>query len=268
MTTTRAVILARGLGTRMRKEGDAALTAEQQAAADAGVKAMMPIGRPFLDHSLSALADAGITEACLVIGPEHQGIRDYYADLPTSRISVTWAIQEKPLGTADAVAAAELFAGDESFVVLNGDNYYGPEALRAAVTTEAPAVVGFSRSGLVEHGNIPAERIAAFALLDVDPAGALVDIVEKPSPDLVEAHGPDPLVSMNCLAFTPRVFEACRNIAPSARGELEIVDAIRWLVAAGERVGVPRVDEGVLDLSSRGDVESVTQALRGREVTL
>ena len=102
----------------------------------------------------------------------------------------------------------------------------------------------------------------------VDPAGALVDIVEKPSPDLVEAHGPDPLVSMNCLAFTPRVFEACRNIAPSARGELEIVDAIRWLVAAGERVGVPRVDGGVLDLSSRGDVESVTQALRGREVTL
>lgn len=268
MTTTRAVILARGLGTRMRRGADADLTPEQQRAADQGMKAMMPIGRPFLDHALSALADAGITEACLVIGPEHQGVRDYYADLPTERISVTWAIQAEPRGTADAVAAAEGFTGDQPFLVLNGDNYYAAEALAAAVASPTPAVVGFSRSGLVAHGNIPAERIAAFALLDVTADGTLVDIIEKPAPEVVGAYGPDPMVSMNCLAFGPSVYDACRAIEPSVRGELEIVDAIRWLVAAGEAVHVPRVDAGVLDLSSRGDVAAVTEALEHHEVRL
>ncbi len=77
---TRAIILARGLGTRMREraQGGAAMDAAQAEAADRGVKAMIPIGRPFLDYVLSALADAGYTEACLVIGPEHDAIRDYY----------------------------------------------------------------------------------------------------------------------------------------------------------------------------------------------
>ncbi len=61
-----------------RNDADAALDAGQAAAADAGVKAMIPFGRPFLDYLLSALADAGLTEICLVIGPEHRAIRDHY----------------------------------------------------------------------------------------------------------------------------------------------------------------------------------------------
>ncbi|WP_353066467.1 hypothetical protein [Arcanobacterium hippocoleae] len=70
----KVVVLARGLGTRMRKAAAGAeLTGAQAEAASLGAKAMMPIGRPFLDHCLHAYADAGITEACLVIGPEHQG---------------------------------------------------------------------------------------------------------------------------------------------------------------------------------------------------
>ena len=63
ITTTRAVILARGLGTRMRKTDDAAsLSPAQAAAADTGVKGMIPIGRPFMDFLISALADAGLTD--------------------------------------------------------------------------------------------------------------------------------------------------------------------------------------------------------------
>src|SRR5262245_54354599 len=75
---TRAIILARGLGTRMREraQAGAAVDAAQAEAADRGVKAMIPIGRPFLDYVLSALADAGYTDACLVIGPEHDAIRE------------------------------------------------------------------------------------------------------------------------------------------------------------------------------------------------
>ena len=108
-TITKCVILARGLGTRMR-EGDATarLDEAQSASADGGVKAMVPVGRPFLDYILSALADAGFKQACLVIGPEHGVIREHYAGTNRpSRMGVSFAEQLTPRGTADAVLAAE-----------------------------------------------------------------------------------------------------------------------------------------------------------------
>ena len=68
-----AVVLARGLGSRMRKEGAGDLTPEQAAAAASGHKALMPIGpHRLIDYSLSALADAGIRRAVLVVAPEHE----------------------------------------------------------------------------------------------------------------------------------------------------------------------------------------------------
>jgi NDP-sugar pyrophosphorylase family protein len=77
--TTRAVILARGLGTRMRKaDSTARMSGDQAHVASTGVKALIPIGRPFLDYVLSALADAGVHRICLVIGPEHDVLRRRY----------------------------------------------------------------------------------------------------------------------------------------------------------------------------------------------
>ena len=97
--TTQAVILARGLGTRMRRDagqGDASLSPEQRAAAASGSKGMMPLGaRPFLDYVLSALADAGITDVVLVIGPEHDQLREYFkVTSPPERVRVHFAIQQ------------------------------------------------------------------------------------------------------------------------------------------------------------------------------
>lgn len=271
-----AVILARGLGTRMRRDAAAAaLRPDQVAAADHGVKAMMPIGaerthsgaRPFLDHVLSELADAGITDACLVIGPGHQAVRDYYGRLETRRIRVGYAIQDEPRGTADAVLAAESYVAGRRFLTVNGDNFYAASTVQALAGVPGNALAGYVREALVARGNIPADRIAAFALIEAD-AGVLVDLVEKPPASVVAAAGPRALVSMNCFAFTPAIFAACKAIGPSARGEYEITDAVRHLVASGEAVRVVPVEDGVLDLSSRGDIASVEAALRDRPVNL
>ena len=269
MTTTKAVVMARGLGSRMKRDADASLTPDQAAAAASGAKAMMPLGgRPFLDHSLSRLADAGLTEICLVIGPEHRGVRDYYDSLDLERIEIFYTVQAEPLGTADAVAAADWFAGDDQVVVINGDNLYPTAGLAALARSDGSATIGFTPGGLVANSNIPADRMAAFAALTTDATGALVDIVEKPTPEQVAALGDDRLISMNCWLFTPAVFDACARISPSARGEFEIVDAVRLLVAEAERFAVLRSDEGVLDLSSRGDVASVAALLADSEVRL
>ena len=266
----KAVVLARGLGTRMRAPDDGAAVAPEQAAvADRGVKVMIPVGRPFLDYVLAALADAGLTDVCLVIGPEHHAIRAHYSRAAVPRrLHLDFAVQEHPLGTADAVRAAEAFVGAEPFLVLNGDNYYPPDVLAALRRAPPPATLGFSRDGLLRDGQIPADRIARYALLDVAPDGALRRIVEKP--DEVSARAlRDAPVSMNCWLLTPAMLEACRRVPPSPRGELELPLAVQYAVdMMGVRVHVLPVDAPVLDLSHRADIPAVASRLGGLSISL
>ena len=153
------VILARGLGTRMRKEDAAAgIDSTQSAMADTGVKALIPIGRPFLDYVLSAAADAGYRHACLVIGPEQEAVRQYYGkEITPQRLSVSFANQAEPRGTSDAVAAAEQFADGDHFAVINSDNYYPVEALRGLREQSGCAVALFDRDALLA-GNVTEQR--------------------------------------------------------------------------------------------------------------
>ena len=262
--TTKAVIMARGLGSRMRAAAAAGLTADQASAADAGVKGMIPIGRPFLDFVMSALADAGITDVCLVIGPEHTRMRDYYErEVPLTRVRVHFAIQAKPLGTADAVIAAEVFAAGEHVLVLNSDNYYPVHTLRALRVLGAAGVAAFERDALLRLSNIDADRIAKFSVVRIDARGNLQEIIEKPDERTIASLGNDVYVGMNSWSLPPQIYDACRRITPSVRGELELQDAVNYARdAMGAHFKVLQFHDGVLDLSSRGDIASVAEALR------
>lgn len=262
--TQKAVILARGLGKRMRATATAELTPDQARMAEHGIKAMIPIGRPFLDYCISALADAGCAEICLVIGPEHHVIREYYEALSTSRVSISVAVQQQPLGTADAVRAAIDFVGRDSFLVVNSDNYYPADALSLLRRLGASGVVGFERKALIENGNIDEDRLRNYAILRVNYKGELEQIEEKPA--TVDAMA---LISMNSWSFTPAIFEACAAIPPSARGEYEIPSAVQYAIDhLGEPFRVVPFRGGVLDLSVRSDIESVAQRLRDCTVRL
>lgn len=265
---TKAVILARGLGTRMRAaDPDAKLSDDQAKVASQGAKGMIDVGRPFLDFVISALADAGITDVCLVIGPEHDVFRDYYGTMDTNRVTIDFAIQQDPLGTANAVAAAEDFAGDDPFIVINSDNYYPAAALKALAQGGGNGVVGFERQAMIDKSNIPADRITAFAFLTTDEDGNMDAIVEKPTQEQLAAN-PDAPISMNAWSFTPLVFKACRAIPKSARGEYEIIDAAAWMIDNGASFPVITVEEGVLDMSRRTDIQAVKEALADIDVNL
>jgi glucose-1-phosphate thymidylyltransferase len=264
-------VLAAGLGTRMRRsESNTGLSAAQRAVAERGIKAMIPVGRPFLDYVVSGLADAGIRAVCLVIGPDHDAIREHYEgpDHPR-RVSLSFAVQDRPLGTADAVLAAESFAAGEPVLVLNSDNYYPRSALQALRDLPRAGVVGFRQATLLAGGNIPPERIRAFALISVGADGTLDRIVEKPDERESRSFGTNPLVSMNAWILPPTIYAASRAIAPSSRGELELQDAVRHAMEhLGERFRVVESEGPVLDLSNRGDIPAVTRQLAGVEVRL
>ena len=266
---TKAVILARGLGKRMRSsDSSARLDPGQAHAADVGMKAMIPIGRPFLDFVLSALADAGFTEACLIVGPKHTAIREYYSAVAARRLKVSFAIQEQAIGTANALLTAQDFVARKSFLVLNSDNYYPVEVFRSLRTLGEPGLPGFERETLVRESNIPRERISGYALLKISPTGYLEHIVEKPG-GMPEASGDEVFISMNCWRFAPEIFRACREVPRSARGEFELPEAVQYgLSSLGLRFKTIPFHAGVLDLSYRGDIAEVAKRLAGVRVEL
>lgn len=271
MENKKVVILARGLGTRMRQQDTTVAMDEKQAAiAASGMKAMIWInGRPFLDYVLDELADAGFSEICLVIGPEHNAIREYYESLPMSRVQVSFAIQEKPLGTADAVLAAENFAGDDRFLVINSDNYYPIRPFEMIRALDEAGLVGFEREALVRESNFPLERVLKFAVMKIDEEGYIEQVFEKPDEETLKQFSGEIYVSMTCWLFSKKIFEACRNVKLSVRGELELADAIQYAIdKLGERFKMLPIHAGVLDLSSRADIASVAEKLKGKEVNL
>jgi glucose-1-phosphate thymidylyltransferase len=269
----KAVVLARGAGRRMREADDEApLSEAQRAAAAAGQKGMMPVGgaegRPFLDYVLSSLADAGCSDVCLVVAPDHAAIRAHYDRAGLSRLRLHYAVQDEPLGTANALLAARPFAAADPLLVLNSDNLYPPAALRALTTLDGPGVAAFERAALVEESGFPADRVAQFAVLESDENNILTAILEKPGEAGLDAFGPHALVSMNLWRFDTRIFEACADVPRSQRGEFELPEAVMLAVTRGVRLRVVPSHGAVLDLSRRSDIAGVSARLRDREPRL
>lgn len=262
-----AVIMAGGLGTRMRRADETVtLEAAQVAAAESGMKGMIPIKRPFLEYLLSALADAGITDVLVVIGPAHHEVRHYFTEVaPPRRVRLRFAVQPRPLGTANAVTVAADAWREEGnmapFLVLNADNYYPSAAFRALTAEDSAGVAAFDRDTLVREGNIEAERVRAFAVLDVSPEGMLRGIIEKPEGPVDLTAESTRWVGMNLWAVTPELVEACRRVPQSSRGEFELPEAVALALREGVAVRAVRLCEPVLDLSRRADIAAVVERL-------
>ncbi len=225
---------------------------------------MIPLnGRPFLAHVLDRLVQAGFRSVVMILGPGQEEVRDFLRSGESPRIPVGTLVQERPLGTAHAVATAEDFAAGEPAVFLNGDNLYPAAGLAALRQLGSAGLLGFRRSTLLRQGNIAATRINSFALIDIDGLGHLTRIAEKPGPEQAAGFGNDPLVSMNAWLLPATIYPACREIRLSPRGELELQDAVRRVMERRtERFTVLECPEGVLDLTTPADILEVERRLR------
>lgn len=274
---TKAVILARGLGTRMQRRIDRLrLDPVIEEFADKGWKVFMPIigGRPILDYTIYFLWEAGFREICLVIGPEHEVMREYYVEIgqKLNNLMIDFAIQEKPLGTANAVYSARDFVGDNSFLMLNGDNLYPREAIKILRNQREIIcyVAGFEQEALIRESNFDLDRIKSFAVMEINDQWNLVRIIEKPEEPERYRTKWGLFINMNLWRFTPDIFWACERIRPHpVRGEYEITTAAQLLVDEGVvPIKVIPVRSWVLDLTYRSDVPAIIDKLRNIQLPI
>lgn len=266
---TKAVILARGLGTRMQKDFSEELDEETKKIADSGIKALIPIkGRPFLDYSIDNLIKAGFKEICLVIAPDSNEIKNYYKskekELAKKGVKVVFVYQEKPIGTANALLAAKEFTSKDKFCMLSGDNLYSFNDLKLIrEEREDYAIMAYNNLDLMKKSNIPEERIKRFGIIVLDKEGNFDRIVEKPANPSQYGNKGNILVSMSCYLFSYPIYEACEKIeAHPERKEFELPTAIAFLVDNKKaKFKAIKSNEGVLDLTGKSDIENVRKEL-------
>ena len=222
----KALILAGGAGTRLRP-----ITHTR-------AKQLVPVAnKPILFYGLEAISDAGIVEVGIIVGDTADEVRAAVGDGSDWGLKVTYLPQDAPLGLAHCVLIARDFLGDDDFVMYLGDNLLKQSLAEFVASFEADRQRAATPT-LVDNVATPVAQILLkrvddpqrFGVAEVDDEGGIVRLVEKPEVP------PSDLALVGVYLFDPHVHEAVAAIQPSPRGELEITDAIQWLIDAGHRV--------------------------------
>jgi glucose-1-phosphate thymidylyltransferase len=212
MAPMKGLVLAGGSGTRLRP------------ITHTGAKQLVPVAnKPIMFYGIEDLVEAGIRQIGIVVGETAAEIEAAAGDGSRWGVEITYIRQEAPLGLAHCVLIARDFLGDDDFVVYLGDNL-----LRSGVAEFAARFEAESCSAQILLARVPDPH--RFGVAELGPDGEVVGLVEKP------AEPPSDLALVGVYLFDTHIHEAVRAIEPSARGELEITDAIRWLIDNGHRV--------------------------------
>jgi glucose-1-phosphate thymidylyltransferase len=216
VVTLKGLILSGGAGTRLRP------------ITHTSAKQLVPVAnKPILFYGIEDMVSAGIRDIGIIVGSTAEEIIAATGDGSRWDVSITYIPQEAPLGLAHCVLIAREFLGDDDFVMYLGDNMLQQglaqftqrfEAARTEAGSGTPAA-----QILLAHVNDPRQ----FGVAEITATGEVVRLVEKPD------DPPSDLALVGVYLFDRRIHEAVRAIKPSDRGELEITDAIQWLLDHG-----------------------------------
>jgi len=208
----KALVLAGGHGTRLRP------------ITHTSAKQLIPVAnKPVIFYALESIRDAGISDVGIIVGDTAAEVQAAIGDGSELGIRVTYIPQEAPLGLAHCVIIARDFLGDDDFVMFLGDNF-----LVGGIRDFVEDFQDSSYDAKILLTEVPNPEHFGVAFLDED--GNVVKLVEKSS------NPPSNLALVGVYIFRPSIHEAVRAIKPSWRGELEITDAIQWLLDSGHSV--------------------------------
>jgi glucose-1-phosphate thymidylyltransferase len=231
----KGLILAGGHGTRLRP-----LTFT-------GNKHMLPIAnKTMLFYALEHLTKAGIKEIGVVLGPIREGVREAVGNGSDFGAKVTYIDQPEPKGLAHAVLVAEDLLKGEPFVMYLGDNL-----LRQGVRPLINSFLNYNSDCVICVA--PVINTSQYGIVELDSKGKVTRLVEKPK------ESPSNLALAGAYLFNDYIFEAAKKIKPSWRNELEITDAIQYLLEAGRRISVQHIDGWWKDTGKPDDLLEANQ---------
>ena len=239
MASIKGLVLAGGKGSRLRP-----LTAT-------GAKQLVPVAnKPVLFYALEQLVEAGITEIGIVTGDTGEQVKAAVGDGSRFGASVVYIPQSEPKGLAHAIMTARPWLGDDRFCMFLGDNFLMggiADHARQFADSHADAQILLKREKHPE----------SLGVAVLDDEGRVVRLVEKPKTPVSD------LAVIGVYFFGPTIHEVTPALVPSARGELEITDAIQGLVDAGRDVRSSLITADWIDTGKRGDMLEANRLVLG-----
>ncbi|MBD3349215.1 MAG: glucose-1-phosphate thymidylyltransferase [Candidatus Eisenbacteria bacterium] len=234
----KALVLAGGKGTRLRP------------ITHTSAKQLVPIAnKPILFYGLESIRDAGIVDTGIIVGDTYREIEDAVGDGESFGLRVTYIRQEAPLGLAHAVLTARDYIGSEPFVMYLGDNL-----IMGGITDFVSEFRKNRPNAQILLARV--ENPSDFGVAELS-GGSVVRLEEKP-----EKPGSD-LALVGVYMFDGKVFSAAESISPSWRNELEITDAIQWLIDSGADVRAHEVTGWWKDTGKLEDILEANRMLLG-----
>ncbi|WP_432146304.1 glucose-1-phosphate thymidylyltransferase [Streptomyces sp. bgisy084] len=233
----KALVLSGGAGTRLRP------------ITHTSAKQLVPVAnKPILFHVLETIAATGVIDVGMIVGETGPEIQEAVGHGSQFGLQVTYLRQSAPLGLAHAVLIARDYLGDDDVLMYLGDNF-----ISGGITD---AVEQFRKER--PDAQLVLSRVpdpTAFGVAELDAAGRVVGLEEKPH------HPKSDLALVGVYLFTPAVHQAVRAIRPSARGELEITDAVQWMLEAGLEIRSGELSGYWRDTGSVADMLEVNRML-------
>jgi len=230
----KGLIPAAGIGTRLKPYTCAV------------PKELMPVGgRPLIEHVIEGFKLADITDITVVVGRSKYAILDYLGSGQRLGVNLTYVVQEKKLGLANAIYAGCHVIMNSTFAVIHGDNYFHPKTflrelkklhreINADITLGVTDITDSTRCGVIAYEGIN-----------------ITDIIEKPQ--LRDA--PSMKGSAGIYIMSAEIFSAIRCIKPGLNNEYQIADAFRVMIDRGRTVVFKQINGYHIDVGTPEDLQ-------------